>query len=738
MTLRYAPAHPDGTVFLESKGLILPPARSGVTLSDGRRLLTDAVAFRGARSGKGWSEIDYELESTGARLTQRVEIPSVSRAMTLELILRAGREPLAVDRLHHLVFDAVSGEPSAFEPGKGLSMWRFGTLSPGDPVLFIPLDSPDIPRTVDCDRWLIEEKDRVGFTAEMLALFRSRPGGPMCLVGFATLADQACGFLVTRVPGRLDTIHFESRCDLEGLTLAPGEEARSEKLLILAADDPWRAVERYAEEIAKRYPPRPVASPLTGWSDWQYYRRGITEADVMENLDALAREKYPVDVILIDDGFQRNMSDWLVPNERFPHGIQWLAERIREKGFKPGIWIAPLTAHESSEMAREHRDWLVHDRSGAPLARDTHMGKVYALDFTVPEAAAWLRALVRTLVKDYGYRWVKLDGPIRRYYDRGVFRKPMTSVQHIRLALSIIREEAGDAIVEGEGYYGPSLGLVDTQRVTQDIQQDWQRLKHTAQVNLLSTFMHRRWWINNPDAFILRDEPTPAMTVDGVPEHVMTGDELQTEISALALSGGVVMLTDRMASLKPERKALVDAFLPVWETPAAPIDLFNGDICPAYFRQEVRDYEVFAAFNWDDSARAMRIPRATPGCGVAFEFWTQAFLGEVSESIDVGVVPAHGVRLVAVRRVLDRPFVMGTSVHVTQGGVELSGETWDASRNELSFVVTSWAKTKRTAHVYVPDGFVPERPLAGPNHLALEFDGGGTAQLRAAFRLSSS
>ncbi|HUV40013.1 MAG TPA: alpha-galactosidase, partial [Planctomycetota bacterium] len=588
----------------------------------------------------------------------------------------------------------------------------------------------------------IDDPDDVGFTSETLAVFRSAPSGLTCLLGFTTLVDRACGFVVGRGRDAFDRVRLESRCDFEDIPCAPGGELCAETLLILPTDDPWRAGEAWAACVAHRYRPTFPAGALVGWSDWQYYRREIAEADVLENVDVLHRGRCPVEYVLVDDGYQRNMSDWLVANERFGHGIAWLAERIREKGFKPGIWIAPLTAHESSALVREHPDWLVRDAAGRVLAHHTHMGTVHALDFTVPAAADWLRALVRTLTRDFGYRWIKLDGPIRRYTAGAVFRnRTITSVQHIRLALGIIREAAGDAVVEGEGYYGPSIGLVDTQRVTQDVQQAWPRLRHTAQVNLLSTFMHRRWWINNPDAFILRDTPTPHYAPDGRPEDVMSTDELQTEITALALTGGVVMLTDRMAHLAEDRRALVDAFIPVYSNAARPVDLFNGRTCPEIFHQEVRTdaehYDVIAVFNWEDGPREMSVDLGAIALAgeapcAAFEFWTQTFVGVVADSLDVGKVPAHGVRVVALRPMRGHPFVMGTSVHVTQGGVELRETRWDDARCVLSGRVSSWSSRGAAVHVCVPDGYVHAH--ARGNHLAVGTAAGREVAFEAGFR----
>ena len=647
-----------GTFRIEKAGAcVVPASTSGVTLASGERVRSDALRTHKAREKDNGFEIEHASETLS--LVQRFRPSAIAGGVEIELAVRAKETPLEVDRLHHLVIDASKGDPSALEPGGGLWMWRHGTVSPGDPVFCLQIDSADIPRTGGRWLWLVEEDDRVAFTSEMLAVFRSVSSGRTCFVGFTTTCDQACGFVVARPRDGLDTVHVESRCDLEGMRCEPGAELRAETLLMLPTDDAWRSAERYADHLAERYHASFAEGPLTGWSDWQYYRRDITEEDVLENLDALVDGKYPIEYVLVDDGYQRNMSDWLVPNERFPHGIGWLAERIREKGFKPGIWIAPLTAHESSALVREHPAWLVRDAEGDILAHRSHMGTVHVVDYTVPEAVDWLRSLLRTLVGEFGFRWIKLDGPIRRYYAGAVFRnRPITSVQHIRLVLEIIREETRGAILEGEGYYGPTIGLVDTQRVTQDIQQDWPRLRHTAQVNLLSTFMHRRWWINNPDAFILRDEPSPHCTFDGRPEVVMTEDELHTELTALALTGGVVMLTDRMRELSEERRKLVDRFLPVCAEAAKPVDLLNGKRCPEIFHRKVTSggetRDVIAVFNWEDAPRKMRVSMdqidlEPAESHEAFETWTQSSVDVGEGVIDVGEVPAHGVRLVTLR-----------------------------------------------------------------------------------------
>jgi len=742
-----------GTFSVSASGrVIIPDGISEAVLVGGEMLSSLDSAH-----SRAWPQDDtlcIERTMAGGRsLMQRFRPAPIAGGLLVDISLRAGADDAFVERLRPLVVETSKGTPSALEPGSGLWMWRFGTVSPGDPVLFLQLDSPDVPQTHDRFRWLIEDERRIGFSAEMLAVFRSEGSGETCLLGYATVCDQAAGFLITRPRDAFENVRIESRCDVEGIRLLPGEEIHSETLLILPTDDPWRAVKEYAGMLRERYVGDLPAKQLAGWSDWQYYRREVREEDVTLNLETLAAERYPIEYVLVDDGYQSNMSDWLTNNEKFPRGIQWLAEQIRAKGFVPGVWIAPLTAHESSTIARENSDWLVRSRDGDILTHNTHMGKVHAIDYTVEAAQAWLRSLLRTLVRDCGFGWIKLDGPIRWYYSNAAFGVPMTSVQHIRLTMQIIREETTGAILEGEGYYGPSLGLVDTQRVTQDIQQDWPRLKHTAQVNLLSTFMHRAWWINNPDAFILRDHPSDRFEFDGQPEGVMNDEELQTEITALALSGGVVMLTDETKRLTDERKRLIDAFLPVYQSASRPVDLFNGKTCPEIFHQKVKTdcetYDVVAVFNWEDSPRRIpvdlsRIDLESADCRVACEYWTQSVFEDVTDSLDMGEIPPHGVRISAIRPMGKHPFVMGTDLHLTQGGVELKDISWNEECTKLLFAASSWMRRLAHLRVFVPEGlelmnmgangaFGKATPVS-PRHLLIEYDAGGDVRFDVFFR----
>src|SRR5690606_28189840 len=63
------------------------------------------------------------------------------------------------------------------------------------------------------------------------------------------------------------------------------------------------ALADFGDGFAARHVTRLRPSP-TVWCSWYHYFTDVTEADVVENLDAIAEHELPVEVIQIDDGWQ--------------------------------------------------------------------------------------------------------------------------------------------------------------------------------------------------------------------------------------------------------------------------------------------------------------------------------------------------------------------------------------------------------------------------------------------------
>lgn len=638
---------------------------------------------------------------------------------------------------------AVEGvlDSRRFIPGKTV-MKCLGGMSPGDPAPTVIL-SPSAPTDVQSWRYFDRRKDGVArFRTEMCGLLYCATTGAALMVGFPAAISQAARIHAEFRPNGIDggAIHLRCVTYPNFLTATPQQPVASEWVFWQEAEGLagaqavfeafWARVEKRAFSAQHAQPPLPAPVGLTGWSDWQYYRRKITAKNVTANIAALARGRYPLQYLLIDDGFQREFGEWIETNTKFPKGLGWLSRFVRRHGFDLGLWIAPLTAGADSDLARKHPEWLVKNRTGAIRVSHSHMGAVVALDFTHPGAQRWLRDLVRRLVREFHTRWIKLDGPILRYIEHGKFYDAQaTPVTMIRRALEIVRQAAGPAkadgsgvIIEGEGYYAPTFGLVDTQRVTQDIQPEWPRLKETTRDNLASVHLHRRFWINNPDAFLLRDTPSPHRGLPpGQRECVLRGAELELEITALALTGGVVMLTDNMPILKPARAALLDRFVPPYPQAAQPIDAdFLKSPYAERFALAVNtawgSWTVGACFNWEDRPRTMTwpLPQGLKNA-VVVDFWRETVLPVNGGAVRV-TVPAHGVRLFRVcarptGSAARRPALVGVIRHITQGGVEIGGVAATADRLRFTLLASRgtttvfvWTGGRKVAAVREPGG----------------------------------
>ncbi|HZB50285.1 MAG TPA: hypothetical protein VE547_14420, partial [Mycobacteriales bacterium] len=95
----------------------------------------------------------------------------------------------------------------------------------------------------------------------------------------------------------------------------------------------------------------PLRPAPTIWCSWYHYFTRVTEADMVENLDAMDRLDLPVDVVQLDDGYQAELGDWLTLSDRFA-SLPDLVGRIRDRGRRAGIWVAPFLVGARSEVAR--------------------------------------------------------------------------------------------------------------------------------------------------------------------------------------------------------------------------------------------------------------------------------------------------------------------------------------------------------------------------------------------------
>ena len=502
--------------------------------------------------------------------------------------------------------------------------------------------------------------------------------GPSLLLGFVTAKDQ-----LTEVRLHPETAEITARCHLDKVRLGPGEPARSEVLTVQAGPDPVALLEEWADALGQEMEARLTGDPPTGWCSWYYYYGENTADDVLDNVGAIARHDLPLEVILLDDGYQAAIGDWLAVDQvKFPQGMEKVSQTIRQAGHRMGIWTAPFGAASDSQLFRDHPDWFLCDESGEPVVGWVHWGvECYALDCTHPQVLDWLRDTFGQMRTEWGVDFFKIDfifaaaKPGRRYDPTA------TRAQALRRGVEAIRAAIGDnAFLLGCGApLGPCVGLVDGMRVGPDVDPNWQPLwRHdlalpASQSALRNSIarapMHGRLWLNDPDCLLIRQRGT---------DQDLVLNEMRTLAAVVALLGGVTIDSDQLVEIKPGRLKYLRQTLPPTGMSAKPLDLFQNELPRLLRLPVVRDWGrwwVMGAINWDDSTTETTLRLGDLGLPAGryhvYHYWRRRYLGVIEDSLTIERHQPHETAVLLFKPVSERPDLLTSTFHVCQGAVEV-------------------------------------------------------------------
>ena len=372
--------------------------------------------------------------------------------------------------------------------------------------------------------------------------------GKVCSL-FGSLAEES-GFTVLRFDTNENTITLEKDCAGHHFT---GDYTVFDLVILRGTED------EVFDEYFRLLGISPAkAKRLTGYTSWYNRYEGISEESIEEDLAGFAGSSMLPDVFQIDDGYENAVGDWLVPNEKFPHGMKRAADAIRKAGMLPGIWLAPFAAEKKSILVKEHPDWLLRDENGEAQMGGCNWSGFYGLDIYNPDVRAYLKQVFDTVIRDWGYGLVKLDF---LYTACLIPRRDKTRAQVMYDGMKLLRELCGDALILGCGVpMAPAFGRVDYCRIGCDMTLNWLGDRHLRPLHrevpstrntLLNTIYRRhldgRAWRNDPDVFLLRDDNIKLTPV-------------QREILATvnALFGGVLFTSDNVGAYDEKKRAFYD------------------------------------------------------------------------------------------------------------------------------------------------------------------------------------
>ncbi|MEN4011856.1 MAG: alpha-galactosidase [Bellilinea sp.] len=436
----------------------------------------------------------------------------------------------------------------------------------------------------------------------------------------------------------------------------------------------------------------------SGWCSWYHFYTGVTAQNVIENLDvvALNRAQLPLELIQIDDGFESQVGDWFAFKSTFPEGVAPLADKIAAAGLTPGLWLAPFIVHPKSQLEQQHPQWLLRNQRG----RAVNAGFVWntfthALDLTIPDALDYACRVIQTAKEEWHFPYLKLDFLYAAALP-GVYADPtQTRAQVLRKGMQALREAAGEeTFLLGCGApLGSVLGLVDAMRIGADVSGDWlpsffnlrfpfktepsmPSARNSIHNILTRAPLHRRWWINDPDCLLVR------------PDTRLTLAEVQNLATAIALTGGSLLVSDDLPALPDARLRLAQLLLPVIGKTARVIDLYEANP-PAFVRLDldgaIGGWHLLARFNWDDLPRAWEFNPAdfhlnSMGYTLHSLWDDYTAVCRSGQLLEMPLIPPHGVCLLAVYPAAPTPTFAGSNLHVSQG---LEVIAWKTKKNQV-------------------------------------------------------
>ena len=379
---------------------------------------------------------------------------------------------------------------------------------------------------------------------------------------------------------------------------------------------------------------------------------------VSENLLPYAEEmvfqlddNYPID----DPQYMRDISDY-----------------IRSRGLIPGIWLAPfgVAPYEESEM---HPDWFIHKKDGSTII--TFSGLSYddikhynsaVLNVNSKEAVdIWFAGFISQLSETWNYDYFKMDGipAILNVYQQSV---DGGGVEGVRRGLQIIRSVVGPDKYINTCWGLPLEGIdiVNGSRVGGDTEQEGQVVSSVA---VAQNYLNNIAWYSDPDG--------------AANMYASTAARARLNFQGRTLLGQPYVTDDNWTKVP-------DRVLRVWQKTLPTIESFPSNLYPIsdpegydHFDLKISrpwgDWDIVGLNNYENKARRVsldlgRLPLSAEKVYL-YDFWNQKYLGTFSKDDTVlrnmEALDAHCFSVVPVRT--DRPVLLSTSRHITQGGIDI-------------------------------------------------------------------
>ena len=283
----------------------------------------------------------------------------------------------------------------------------------------------------------VETKDDLG-----------RVGGGIPVIAFwSRNIGEAIGHIETLplslsipVNALVDGVRAEVRVPA-ATTLKPGETFATPRafVAVYAGDyyEPLSTWSRMVDREGLSHPANNDENYAISWCGWGY-ESDVTPKQMTDTIPKL--KELGIHWATLDDRWFNNYGDWQPRKDTFPDdSIQRMVKTFHDQGIKVQIWWLPLAAENGqgkygehkyvlSEVAKQHPDWLILDKSGKPALMTRNLP---ALCPAVPEVKEYYKQTTERFIRDWDFDGHKLDNIYSTpqcYNPKHNHKSPMDSV----------------------------------------------------------------------------------------------------------------------------------------------------------------------------------------------------------------------------------------------------------------------------------------------------------------------
>lgn len=540
-------------------------------------------------------------------------------------------------------------------------------------------------------------------------------GKRVLLVGFIENDRQLAEVQIRRSYDHLDRLRTVSFCD--NMQLFPGESVSSQLTVSFFADTAEQAITDFLELMKKhRNLPEPRRTPFVA-SSWHYYGLGVSEETVEKELEAIKRRKIPVDVYQIDGGWAHKMGDWDADKQRFPHGMKYIADKIRSAGLRPGLWFGSFQAARNSKIMQEHPEWVLYRADGNPVVMNCSQ-RCYVLDISQKAVRDHIAETFRKYVREYGFAYIKND------FTRRVFLHPdavpanprWNFLDMWREGTLTIREAIGKEayFLNCGGHPSAGIGVVDSLKGGHDSFACWQ-LPYDTTKDILESYASRFWetLLFHPCSTALNFRLSGKLWENvplgyGVLRLGLFSDiECRTVAAAAFTTGGLVQTGDPLSDLPEDRLLLQSKVVPSIDKGSMRLNLWDKENSVLFFRKDLdgkagkwnaltilnlQDFKQ--PFNFSLSGSNIKGLEAKEFAVVDMNSFEFKGIFQKGSEFDCGDIEPHGSRVLLVFPLPETekvPFFIASDIHYSGGADQVSGIKLSGQQLEVT-LSSRWHK----------------------------------------------